>query len=72
MSEDHKNLILAAVLTVAILFGWQSYVDSQPKPEPQQQAQTSDQKVPGNALVVGQAGPSVATGDAVVPIPNES
>ena len=72
MSEDHKNLILAAVLTVAILFGWQSYVDSQPKPEPQQQAQTSDQKVPGNAPVVGQAGPSVATGDAVVPIPNES
>jgi YidC/Oxa1 family membrane protein insertase len=72
MSEDHKNLILAAVLTIAILFGWQSYVDSQPKPEPQQQTQTSDQLVPGSAPTAGQATPAPIQNDAVVPAPSQS
>jgi YidC/Oxa1 family membrane protein insertase len=68
MSEDHKNLILAAVLTVAILFGWQSYVDSQPKPEPQPQAQTqgqgqgqAQQMAPGSVPAAGQGQSQNAT-----------
>ena len=77
MSEDHKNLILAAVLTVAILFGWQSYVDSQPKPEPQQQAQDqAQQKAPGSAPAAGQSQiqsttPPVA-GVTNAPVPGQS
>jgi YidC/Oxa1 family membrane protein insertase len=72
MSEDHKNLILAAVLTIVILFGWQSYVDSQPKPEPQQQTRTSDPMAPGSSPAAGQAALSPIKNEAVVPAPSQS
>ena len=44
MSGDNRNLIIAIVLSVAIMFGWQFFFAPQPKkpqPSPQQAAQTT-------------------------------
>jgi YidC/Oxa1 family membrane protein insertase len=77
MSEDHRNLILAAILTVAILFGWQSYVDSQPKPEAEQQVQSktqgqAQQIVPRSAPAVGQSATPPVAGVTNTPVPGQS
>lgn len=72
MSEDHRNLILAAILTVAILFGWQSYMDTQPKPESHQQEQGQQQIAPGSVPVDRQsATPPVASATSA-PVPNQT
>jgi YidC/Oxa1 family membrane protein insertase len=52
---DQKNFIVAIVLSVIIIMGWQTLFPSKPTPPPQQQQQTGQSTAP-NAPTSGQPG----------------
>jgi YidC/Oxa1 family membrane protein insertase len=60
MDENHRNTILAIVLSVVVLIGWQYFFGlPQVEKQKQQQQQAQQQAQPGQVAPPGQPGPSV-------------
>ena len=65
MTDENRNFILAAVLCVAVLVGWQYFFVEPPAPATQETQQAA---TPGDAA--GQSAPAGAAGGSVTPVPD--
>ncbi|HEX4298055.1 MAG TPA: membrane protein insertase YidC [Devosia sp.] len=70
MNETNRNMIIAVVLSVAVLFGWQYFIAGPQMQRAQQQQQQAAATTAGAATTNNAAGGTAATAAGSTPAPN--